>query len=1150
MQDMEQYKSKVKKNIENLINSNALEDAKKIIKEYKELVNNDVDIYSFEGVIAMLEDNMDKAEIILKRGNTICQDSFDILYNLGYLYESVNNNELAIEYYKKALINSNNGSEEYSAYNSLTNLGSKDTKADIIAQKYYEDAIKLDKMGNRSDAALYYGLTYRYSKDKELKNRICHLYDKNEALKNIFNVTANSKKRRFIILSSCGWNDIYQRMHHISRALVKLGNEVIYITPTIEANINSENVRLNALIEYSIKNRKIVDGVKIYSPILAMYDEKIIYNTYTYLIQRLLDMTTEANKTIIVTYMPYQIGAISSLKGSFVHIYDCVDDHSDLDYAFWGNKKDNVWEQELMDRADAITTTAISLYLQKVSIEGRKNVYLSRNAVNEGDFIFSDENIPEDLKNIPEPRIVYTGAIYDWFDKELFYEIVKSNPDKSFIVIGFGNDKILKEKCSNLYILGPKKHNELKMYLKYCQAGIIPFKDDIDLIINCDPIKQYEYIACGLPVVTTYMPESTIDKINTFLANTKESFSEAIEKSINLKIDKNAVSNFLSENSWNTRAALLCNIADDKIRESERNNLIKNIENKLIEICTIYNSPIFDTLKAMSLNLKDSMKSEEYLAKCYNKSKHNRFIERQYLIALLQNNNINTFIDVAINSKNIKNELKEELIYHKKLNNNKLVEIILYLCIGGIKKAIILINILEDENFKNLYKLYIRFLFEEEVKNKDLKIIGFRAKCSPVFKMLQKNLNEKRVIIENSNKDPFISVIIPTRNSAQVLKYALMTCIDQNYDNYEIIVSDNSSPGNNETKKLVNELNCKKIKYFRTPEEYAMKENYEFAYEQSSGEYILLMGSDDGLLLHCLEVLSEFIKKLNRPGSITWDPVAYGWPNVGINSIKNGLFIPYPSQKNNIKFSYYDESMLNAVLNFKARYSILPMFYYNSIIKRELVEEAKKTSGKIFYASADVSTGIMFAYLQKKYIHVNMPMTIGGSSQNSVGLSYVNDINKSEYDKFRCDMDQLKKYNNITSKCNLFYMPSFVTEETAVLISFIIAKSLYLKEYKNFDVDMHQYYKVCAKHLFNDNNLEKKKKYLYQSIKEYGNNEIIKWYEKNYINNKDFKGYTNYEKEPLIPSYRPNGGLVIDCSKFNVSNVFEASTLYRNIVGY
>ncbi|WP_163222065.1 M3 family oligoendopeptidase [Clostridium sporogenes] len=86
MQDMEQYKSKVKKNIENLINSNALEDAKKIIKEYKELVNNDVDIYSFEGVIAMLEDNMDKAEIILKRGNTLYVKIVLIYYIISAIY--------------------------------------------------------------------------------------------------------------------------------------------------------------------------------------------------------------------------------------------------------------------------------------------------------------------------------------------------------------------------------------------------------------------------------------------------------------------------------------------------------------------------------------------------------------------------------------------------------------------------------------------------------------------------------------------------------------------------------------------------------------------------------------------------------------------------------------------------------------------------------------------------------------------------------------------------------------------------------------------------------------------------------------------------------------------------------------------------------
>ena len=77
------------------------------------------------------------------------------------------------------------------------------------------------------------------------------------------------------------------------------------------------------------------------------------------------------------------------------------------------------------------------------------------------------------------------------------------------------------------------------------QIGIVPYIDDADIDIACDSIKQYEYIACGLPVITTYMPESAIGKIYTFLANTKDAFNEAIEKCLNLKIDKDVVNDFL-----------------------------------------------------------------------------------------------------------------------------------------------------------------------------------------------------------------------------------------------------------------------------------------------------------------------------------------------------------------------------------------------------------------------------------------------------------------------------------------------------------------------------------------------------------------------------------------------------------------------------
>lgn len=794
--DLELYKKKFKENINILVNQNRLEDSKELLSQYESIIKDDVEIYSIKGVIAMLEGNMDEAESVLKEGLIRYKDNFDILYNLGYLYQSID---------------------------------------------------------NKSDSALYYGCAYKYSKDENLKNELYESYDTNKTLKDIFISAANSSNKRFIILSSCGWGDVYQRMHHLSRSLVKFGNEVVYVTPTTTVNINSENIGLHTLTEYSLKNFKTVDGVKIYSPISTIYNEKMIANNYTHLIQNLLNMPNDANKTIIVTYMPYQIETIRSLKGDYMHIYDCVDDHSDLKYAFWANKKDIVWEQELMDEADAITTTATSLYLERIAIEGRKNIYLSKNAVNEGDFSIGDEEIPDDLKNIPEPRIVYTGAIYDWFDKELFYDVVKSNPDKSFVIIGFGNDQILNERCNNLYLLGAKKHSELKKYLKCCQVGIIPFRDDIDLIVNCDPIKQYEYIACGLPVVTTFMPESAIDKINTFLANTKESFNSAIEKCLNLGINKELVKNFVVENSWNSRAVLLCNITDDEINEEKTTNSITDIGKKLFDICHKYNSPIFETLKAMSFNLKDSEEFEKYSKQAYDKGTC-RFVEKQYLVALLKNNNITTFVDVVKNSKYINKEIKEELFYVKKLKNKQLIRIILYLCIGKIRESIVFIDKLHDYNFKNLYTLYIRFLLGEEIEYSEIESIGSKAKYSQIFNFL---IEEKSIMKKS------ITVLIPTKDRPELLERCVKyfcNISDKNL-HIEVFILDASNSKNLSINKQMLQINDKTVKYFSFDENSSHFSRILRIYNQIKTEFCCLCADDDFIhrdgIIKSIEMLSQ-----------------------------------------------------------------------------------------------------------------------------------------------------------------------------------------------------------------------------------------------------------------------------------------------------
>ncbi|WP_392486350.1 CDP-glycerol glycerophosphotransferase family protein [Haloimpatiens sp. FM7315] len=630
------------------------------------------------------------------------------------------------------------------------------------ADAYYNLAYIYESLNIFSDSAIYYGFAEKYTNNEELKKELESVYSDKEALLTIKNCAKNTTKKTFIILSSCGFTGILQRMHHIAKALVKLGNEVLYVSSSIEYNLKNA-YDTNTIIKYINENVKVVDGVKIYQPLNVSYTNENTYYSYFDLVQYLLDKSK--NDVEIIPYLPSQVNVIKALKGDFKVIYECVDDNTDLQYAFWGNKNNVVWEQELMDVSEAITTTATSLYLQRTSIEKRKNVYMSRNAVNEADFIVKDEKIPEDLKNIPEPRIVYTGAIFDWFDKELFYDVVKSNPDKSFVIIGFGEDEILNEKCNNVYMIGPKKHSELKNYLRNCQIGIIPFRDNLDLIVNCDPIKQYEYIACGLPVITTCMPESAMNKKYTFLANTKENFNKAIEKCLNLKVDLQEIKDFIAENSWNARAALICNIADGKINEEYRRRDLKKIGENLNNISNKYNSPIFETLKGLYLNFKDSKEFEKCVKKAYQENQCN-FIEKKYLEALYENNNIIDFINVVSESKNISKELKGELNNLENRTNANLLKINQCLCLRRIKKALELIDSLKDMHYKILYNTYLECIFDENIKPYEVEYISMNLKGSSLYNFIKEKYdlsqNSQYYLIDmyNDINEEFVSMLL------------------------------------------------------------------------------------------------------------------------------------------------------------------------------------------------------------------------------------------------------------------------------------------------------------------------------------------------------------------------------------------------------
>lgn len=97
-------KRQLKKNIQQLIDNGILKEAKYLIEQYKIITKDDVEVYSMDAVVFIMEGKLQEAEEVLKEGLNIDENNFDLNYNLAYVYEQIEKFNLALEYCEKAKI--------------------------------------------------------------------------------------------------------------------------------------------------------------------------------------------------------------------------------------------------------------------------------------------------------------------------------------------------------------------------------------------------------------------------------------------------------------------------------------------------------------------------------------------------------------------------------------------------------------------------------------------------------------------------------------------------------------------------------------------------------------------------------------------------------------------------------------------------------------------------------------------------------------------------------------------------------------------------------------------------------------------------------------------------------------------------------------
>ena len=239
---------------------------------------------------------------------------------------------------------------------------------------------------------------------------------------------------------------------------------------------------------------------------------------------------------------------------------------------------------------------------------------------------------------------------------------------------------------------------------------------------------------------------------------------------------------------------------------------------------------------------------------------------------------------------------------------------------------------------------------------------------------------------------PRFSVLIPTRERASTLRSTLATCLDQDFDDYEILVCDNGT--SEATRRVVDEAGSARVRYVRAPRALAMSDNWELAVSEAVGDFILVLGDDDGLMGYALRELDTLLARLGT-SIIRWSAAFYTWPDVALAG--EGDYLRLPMGRTLRMLNARD--VIGSVIRFEAPYTLLPMLY-NAAVHRSLVDALRQRAGRVFgNRYPDVYTGFALGYLAAHYPSTDVPMSVAGLSGASNGIATLFNRGQSAVDE-------------------------------------------------------------------------------------------------------------------------------------------------------
>lgn len=304
--------------------------------------------------------------------------------------------------------------------------------------------------------------------------------------------------------------------HHLAKELAKQGHKILHISTPLTLMHFFKKDEITS-IKKSRVNKLILSNENLGDYLPGSFGLPWALSKYFYKLFRINLLTIGVKKRIkkiiteffggeevdyLIIDQPTMYGIEDIIPKKKI-VYRATDIYKDM----FDDNIVNLLEKKIVEQAVALVGTSkpVCDYLSEYT--DKKPMLLLENGVDIDHFAVEYDN-PVEFNRLKQPVAIYVGALDKRFDCKAINILAEEFQFVTFVLIGPANEEVKKgvSKRKNVVLLGSRNYEDIPKYLQNSQLALLPMSDHKSNV-GRSPMKLYEYLASGIPVLCTYSPE-------------------------------------------------------------------------------------------------------------------------------------------------------------------------------------------------------------------------------------------------------------------------------------------------------------------------------------------------------------------------------------------------------------------------------------------------------------------------------------------------------------------------------------------------------------------------------------------------------------------------------------------------------------------